>query len=217
MKKIMFDDHYGLTKAVLEGTKTMTRRIIYDFSNYGWGSVIDAFIENGVLYFDTGLPSLFAPKELQPKYNIGEVIAVAQPYKDLGISECLTVAKRIRLANGHSAYEFGKVTESAGWRNKMFVRPTLMPNRIRITSIKVERLQGISEEECLREGVYHEPIDLEDHDGLSYYASGYAFNGSKMCYNSPRDAFAALIDKISGKGTWEKNPWVFVYSFKLVK
>lgn len=210
MKKIMFDDHYGLTKAVLEGTKTMTRRIIYDFSNYGWGSVIDAFIENGVLYFDTGLPSLFAPKELQPKYNIGEVVAIAQRYTDIEWRNNPYCEIPDLSFNGQLA-------KSKGWKNKMFVRPTLMPNRIRITSIKVERLQDISEEECLREGVYHEPIELEDHDGLSYYASGYAFNGSKMCYNSPRDAFAALIDKISGKGTWEKNPCVFAYSFELIK
>lgn len=210
MKKIMFDDHYGLTKAVLEGTKTMTRRIIYDFSNYGWGSVIDAFIENGVLYFDTGLPSLFAPKELQPKYNIGEVVAIAQRYTDIEWRNNPYCEIPDLSFNGQLA-------KSKGWKNKMFVRPTLMPNRIRITSIKVELLQDISEEECLREGVYHEPIELEDHDGLSYYASGYAFNGSKMCYNSPRDAFAALIDKISGKGTWEKNPWVFAYSFELIK
>lgn len=32
-----------------------------------------------------------------------------------------------------------------------------------------------------------------------------------------QEAYAALIDKISGKGTWEGNPWVFVYDFELVK
>lgn len=34
-------------------------------------------------------------------------------------------------------------------------------------------------------------------------------------YNTPRDAFSALIDKVSGKGTWESNPYVWVYEFKL--
>lgn len=28
---------------------------------------------------------------------------------------------------------------------------------------------------------------------------------------------AALIDKVSGRGTWESNPWVVVYEFELVK
>ena len=36
-------------------------------------------------------------------------------------------------------------------------------------------------------------------------------------YDNPRDAFAALIDEIRGKGTWDNNPYVFVYEFELVK
>lgn len=31
------------------------------------------------------------------------------------------------------------------------------------------------------------------------------------------DAFATLIDKVSGKGTFDSNPWVFVYEFEIVK
>lgn len=30
-------------------------------------------------------------------------------------------------------------------------------------------------------------------------------------------AFASLIDKVSGKGTWDSNPWVIVYEFELLK
>ena len=36
-------------------------------------------------------------------------------------------------------------------------------------------------------------------------------------FNTPRQAFAALIDKVSGRGTWDRNPWVVVYEFELVK
>lgn len=36
-------------------------------------------------------------------------------------------------------------------------------------------------------------------------------------FNTPRQAFAALIDKVSGRGTWDCNPWVVVYEFELVK
>lgn len=35
--------------------------------------------------------------------------------------------------------------------------------------------------------------------------------------STPREAFAALIDKVSGRGTWESNPYVVVYGFELVK
>ena len=33
---------------------------------------------------------------------------------------------------------------------------------------------------------------------------------------SPREAFSALIDKVSGKGAWESNPFVWAYEFKLI-
>ena len=34
------------------------------------------------------------------------------------------------------------------------------------------------------------------------------------CRYTPREAFASLIDKVSGRGTWKSNPWVFVYEFE---
>ena len=36
-------------------------------------------------------------------------------------------------------------------------------------------------------------------------------------FDTPREAYAALIDKVSGRGTWLANPWVFVYEFELVQ
>ena len=36
-------------------------------------------------------------------------------------------------------------------------------------------------------------------------------------FPTPREAFATLIDKVSGRGTWKRNPWVVVYEFELVK
>lgn len=81
-----------------------------------------------------------------------------------------------------------------------------MPHRIRITDIVVERLQDISDEDCLKEGIeYVRSIDKYFFCGVNYY------------FDTPRAAFAELIDKVSGKGTWEKNPYVFAYEFETVK
>ena len=173
MKKIMFNDKYGLTQAVLEGRKTMTRRV-------------------------ANLPAYIFDWQKYSPYKVGEVVAVAQNYKDAGFN-------RLGPLDCH------------GYDNKMFVSARLMPHQIRITNVRVERLQDISDEDCLREGVYHQPYEQEDNDGLTYWKSGYAFKGSSLLYDSPRYAFAALIDKVSGKGTWESNPYVFVYEFELVK
>lgn len=46
---------------------------------------------------------------------------------------------------------------------------------------------------------------------LSYIVNKY------QKYMKPREAYASLIDKVSGKGTWDSNPYVFVYDFELVK
>lgn len=99
----------------------------------------------------------------------------------------------------------------AGYKNKMFVRADLMPHHIRITDVKVERLQDISDYECLKEGL------KVSGNGRFYFQQMVAYKLSiNKYFDTPREAFAYLIDEISGNGTWESNPWVFAYSFESV-
>lgn len=127
MKKTMFNDKYGLTKAVLEGRKTMTRRIVPSLPpisvNGKLRSIETMYMEHGKLVVCCGSDLLlYAPNHCQPKFKVGEVIAVAQSYQDAGY------------------YPMGTKDEP-GWRNKMFVRADLMPYKIRITAVRVERLR----------------------------------------------------------------------------
>ena len=200
MKKIMFNDKYCLTKAVLDGTKTMTRRnLTLTLDKDVDGKLIrvypsKVFFDNGKWLFGYDGKTYFLPKENYPAYKVGEVVAVAQSYN----------------AVGRPQYDkFGR--EEAGNTNKMFVKSDLLPHHIRITDVKVERLQDISEDEILREGVWQ----FYDNKKLFYVskAVGYA---PDIAFLSAREAFASLIDKISGKGTWESNPWVVAYGFELV-
>ena len=99
-----------------------------------------------------------------------------------------------------------------GWGNKMFVRADLMPHRIRITNVKVEHLQDISEEDCMREGIMEgEFMNTWDR----FYYDHWGDVPNHITFRTPRAAFAALIDRISGRGTWQRNPWVFIYEFEL--
>lgn len=91
----------------------------------------------------------------------------------------------------------------------MFVKADLMPHLIKITDIHVERLQDISDEDCLKEGIEKCKIPL--------CIKHYFIRDCGDCASSPREVFSELIDKVSGKGTWESNPWVFVYEFELLK
>ena len=80
MQKIMFNDKYGLTQAVLEGRKTQTRRIAYTAGRLRNITVRQAFEEvnkGKACLFDEGKPLA------QSAYKLGEIIAIAQKYEDL--------------------------------------------------------------------------------------------------------------------------------------
>ena len=136
------------------------------------------------------------------RYKLGEVVAVAQSYEQV---------YRQGNMDADDAIIRG-LKYDPGICNKMYVRAALMPHQIRITGIRCERLRDISDEDCIKEGVRVGSQALE----YPYY-----FIDAKkflICdYKSPREAFSALIDKVSGRGTWESNPWVVVYEFELMK
>lgn len=216
MKKINFSDKFGLTEAVLSGRKTQTRRIVpqkdldkaCEFAIAYFNETFDVFADDKDV-----LQHYFFVEEIgKLPYRVGDIVAIAQRYKDIG----LAAEAPLMEANGIGGYV--KTELSPGWTNKMFVRADLMPHQIRITDVRVERLQNISDEDCIAEGIYKD-------DGKTYF-NGYAFQItrdqygnmlSKQWYSTPREAYAALIDRISGKGTFESNPYVFVYEFELIK
>lgn len=183
MKKIGFCDTFDLTKAVLDGKKTQVRKIItkpvlrkirrYLRKNPGT-SVKDAvyqicFVENNPLSC----------------YQVGEVVAISQCYKDCGNLEHLK--------------------DTPGWTSKMNIDPSLMPHHIQILDLRIQSLRGITREDCLAEGVWFNKYSL------TYHINNLAYVGL-----SPRKTFSRMIDYIYGRGTWENNPLVLAYTFKLL-
>lgn len=137
------------------------------------------------------------------RYKVGEVVAIAQSYKDAGVRFVQEEDKEF------GCYDF-PAEQTKGWNNKMFVKADLMPHHIRITNVRVERLQDISDEDCMKEGIYG-VIDTERRKITSYY-----FPNSPFVFHTQREAYAFLIDKVNGKGTWASNPMVYVYDFELL-
>lgn len=242
MQKISFKDKFGLTDLVLSKKKIQTRRIeksllslqtkeikgqCYKFYNNKFREVTD-----DLRYLNSAAPDKYAVivrttdgqlLEFKPQYRMREVVAVAQSYQ-----------KAYPNADFEMVKKWTFMTESAGWKNKMFVRPDLMPHAIKITKIRFERLQDISDEDCLAEGIEYdsaeglplywvplsnEGISWEKYKALDYEVSRHECDGKPGTYfwDNPRQAFAKLIDKINGKGTWESNPYVWMYEFELVK
>lgn len=193
MKKIMFNNRYGLTQAVLEGRKTQTRRIAY----IGSLPRLDFGICVKPKNFGRATFSYGGVNISHSRYCIGEEVAVAQAYSEF-VSEA-----------GFNEAEINKLRISKGWTNKMFVKADLMPHRIRITDIRAERLQDISEEDCLAEGI----VDFESRINKAHF---YSITDESATYGTAKKPYSLLIDKIAGKGTWKRNPYVFVYEFGLI-
>lgn len=199
MRKFMFNDRCGLTASVIRKAKWKTRRIAARVVRQ-WEIAEEL---TGIL----GNPTQreWTLKEFALKVcpiKVGETIAVAQSYKDIIECEWLPTEKEnevIRMVKENHP----------GCTNKMFVKPELMAHYIKITGIDFERLQDISDEDCLAEGIMYDP------KGVAKY--GYRIGeGKSKWYRTPKDAFSSLIDKVSGKGTWDSNPYVYVFTFELV-
>ena len=196
MKKILFNDKCCLTQAVLNGSKTMTRRVLREGTPLGnWKETAKC------------LP-----------YKVGDIVSIAQSYK--------TIYEELEPQGNWEANEWwcsvwdivgGGLDTSAGYRNKMFVRADFMIHHIRITDVKVERLQSISDDDIMREG-----IRKEGYAGgcMYFYSKTYIRKGNRyvepIYKTTPMRAFASLMYKIIGGHMWESNPWVVAYSFELV-
>lgn len=195
-KKMMFNDDYGLTQAVIEHHKTMTRKIIplTDADKTYLGTASDWELRERVII------------DRYAKYKVDEVVAVAQSYKSVFKESLSYTIPRWHWLDDHIGEK--------GFDNKMFVKASEMPHQILITGVKIERLQDISEEDCLREGLQ----EYFPYPNIKVRTFQYFKRGIVRKRISPASrCFAYLIDDICGKGTWMNNPYVFVYSFKLIK
>lgn len=202
MKKRMFNDKFRFTDLVIQGRKTMTSDILPEL---GKETKLVGTNEKGDFEFRIG--NNYNTVAIKPKFKVGEVVAVAQSYHTLN-------------KMGYLAPEWLDHTceSSAGYDNKMFVRADLMPHQIRIEKVICERLQEISDEDCIKEGISRWR-DFEDcpKDASETIKDRFGYYGSWYSYAKPFEAFADLINKIFGKSTWEKNPYRIGYEFKLIK
>lgn len=210
----MFTDKYrlGLTNLVISNKKTQTRIIVkIDDEKF------NDFKKNCHRSYDTlnGCPELveayyFENRKKYP-YKIGDIAAVAQSYHDAGY-DCRYYVDTdeymfIKLNDGyHSIYPKAKF-------NKMFAESELMPHQVRITNVRIERMQDITEEDALKEGIEkivgEDKIPryiMKDKNGITMFSS-----------DKYKSTFEFLMDRIFGKNSYANNPYVFVYDFKLIK
>jgi hypothetical protein len=143
-------------------------------------------------------------RRMVDRYNIGETLYLKEPY--------------FINADGSIDYKFDNRVKREKWKNKLFMPERHARYFIRIKDKRNENLCDISYIECLREGIReYNVISVEA--GKRRRTSEFIYENptTGLWYPSPYKAFAALIDEINGKGTWDSNPIVTRYEFELLK
>lgn len=198
MKGICFIE--SLHKKTVQKVKTQTRRIVTESVN---------------LTVVNGKPTFLS----KPRYNVGEILYLKEPYQYAKNTVTGEMIPFYKFDGEHipGTEEFGDVE----WKNKLFMPASAARYFIKIIGVRAERLQDISVEDCIKEGICQTDSIAEDHFE-PVYENGYNAtnkNNSTLCiqYDTPCEAYAALIDAINGKGTWERNPYVWVYDYEMVE
>jgi hypothetical protein len=166
------------------------------------------------------------------RYRPGETVYLKEPYKIIHIQGKYIVTFRysrttIDLPDSVTRDEILRVQNlmrksKTHYCNKLFTIQGLhqhMPHYIKITNVRAERLQEISDADCLKEGINKRLMEKHCDNPIMQNSLYYAYDSfaSLWIRDTPQKSYADLIDKISGKGTWESNPYVFVYDFKLTE
>lgn len=196
MKKIMFNDKYKLTYSVLMRMKTMTRRLVPE-------SVV---IDGKIWALTQNKDPQEALREYilsKAPYKVGEIVAISQSYIQVemeidGQGLPLNIKEELR--------------RHRGYKNKMYVKADDMPHKIKITDLKLAFIQEISDEDCIKEGIYA----LTDDNSNRKPKTEYTYIGGRI-FDKPQWAFRSLFIKTSRKRKeWEQNWWTYAYEFELV-
>lgn len=217
MRPILFSTE--MVRAILAGRKTQTRRMVKrDLANHYFQSLVHhttgkfTFVENGN----------YNPKEY-------DVVEIKCPYGAVG--DVLWVREKFRYSDDldepYDYYEdfIDKYIPEEVERSKGTWKPSIhMPREaarlfLKITDIRVERLQDISEADAVAEGIEN---FMDKDDKLPIYRNYLAtrkdleIDAYSHCANGPEDSFRSLWQKINGPDSWEANPWVWVVQFERI-
>lgn len=195
-----------MIRALLDGRKTQTRRILKpqpmeDRGMWFWRDF--AFCDKSFV--------ISSGQEIarQIRYAPGDCLWVRETWKPHSI-----YADRAPRDIPNSKI-FYRADDGYAPSNMKWVPPIHMPRwasrlTLIVESVKVERLQEISEEDAWAEGI--EAVDGLFDDEIRALADEYGIS-----IEDARTTFAALWESIRGKRAWAANPWVIAISFRVVK
>ena len=205
-----------MVHAILEDKKTQTRRIVkLPPASQGWRFIEFAFNCEDSTRYRAGFAGNTG--------FTGSIICVNCPYGKPPNPIFKSPGDRLWVREGHAldgsqvVYRAGNAeAESSGPRVDVRWRPSIFMPRwasritLEITSVRVERLQQISEADAMAEGIGELPLQ-EGQPGAWWAAD---LTQPKLYGRSAIDAYSKLWQSINGAGSWDANPWVWVVEFR---
>lgn len=220
-----------MVRAILEGTKTQTRRVIKPQPvSEGIRSYGEAWAWN--VGKEPWFSGVTEPQMRSASYGLFKYCPYGQPGDRLWVRESFQPlygpeagATKPNWKTGYGYQVSYPATEGVREyhdedrgltdRCKPSIHMPRWASRItlEITKVRVERLQDISESDAIAEGIRREKNLNGDYGWLP------AHEGNWELSNFPRNAFCASWQSINFKRGfgWEKNPWVWVVEFKRVE
>ena len=222
-KPILFNTE--MVKAILDGRKTQFRKhtgnYIAEDGRYEGFRNKDVELVNGIIEIHTTLA-----RKISSKYKVGDVLWVREPakVKSPPIATCKKLTFKYLADN--------KITEiylddDFDYSKKWIQRCQGVPNGcikemarifLKVTNVRVERLQDISDEDCIKEGISE--VGFYPDEGFPL-CSGYMIgkdDGKTALANNPQKPFGELWNSTAKNGCkWEDNPYVFVYEFERIE
>lgn len=188
-----------MVRAILNGTKTQTRRVVKDTGLYA----IDPIIHGEAV----------AARELE---RLATRCPFGQPGDRLWVREShwwfkdehnpVTGYFPPKLTLDDVVFRADGDDKAKTWRPSIHMPRWASRITLEIVAVRVERLQSTSEADAKAEGVGC------DSDGWFDYLMP-----STQCCQSAKDSFATLWKSINGEESWDENPWVWVVEFKRVE
>lgn len=212
-----------MVQALLDDRKTMTRRTKgLEPINECPDDYKFAFVEQNQeefyfgYYFFEYSNGKYPPKTYHPiecPYQVGDVLWVRETFYK-------TEAKELNGAFFYKA-DIDKLGWTFKWKPSLFMPKEYARIFLRIKSIKVERLQDISEKDAIAEGVEYFYSDLQNALRYKKYTKTDSNNNWKYSgefeYLKASSSFESLWESINGRTSWDSNPYVFVYEFERIE
>lgn len=204
-----------MVKALLEGKKTMTRRVINPQPKLSTSESL--VFENGILKrIYRGEAMIWQEKkEGKSRYNVGDILWVRETFGTVMTKE-MNILDHYDYRADEKKRELSFALKHSKWKPSIFMPHEAARLFLEVKSVRIERLQDISEEDAKAEGIDIHECEMPDSyrdDSNKEHCTFYVCSACE--HQTLRGGYSKLWDSLNAKRgySWESNPWVWVYEF----